>query len=230
LEGVDLDDEVRRVDPDRWLASRFIDDQGARAGVIALYAFDYQLARAGTAASNPLIARIRLTWWGEGVDEVFAGGAIRIHPTLEAVASAIWLHDLPRQPFDTMIQTRVAALDTARFEPDAALAWARGAQGELAGLAARVLGGSPAQHSAKAAGVVWGLILLRRAGKAGGRDFDARLRQALGEAARDAASLDSRAFPAALAATLARAELKSRPPSDLEKRGRLVWAALAGRL
>jgi len=37
----DIDALVRRVDPDRWLASRFIADAQARADVIALYAFNY---------------------------------------------------------------------------------------------------------------------------------------------------------------------------------------------
>jgi phytoene synthase len=41
----DLDALVRRMDPDRWLASRFIADRQARADVVALYAFNYQLAR-----------------------------------------------------------------------------------------------------------------------------------------------------------------------------------------
>jgi len=39
-EDNDLDALVRRVDPDRWLASRFIADAARRADVMALYAFD----------------------------------------------------------------------------------------------------------------------------------------------------------------------------------------------
>src|SRR5690606_32697718 len=57
----DLDDLIRRVDPDRWRSSRFIGDVGRRADVIALYAYDYELARAPRVASNPLLAEIRLT-------------------------------------------------------------------------------------------------------------------------------------------------------------------------
>ena len=48
----DLDGLVRRVDPDRWLATRFIADEAKRADVIALYAFDYELARARQVTSN----------------------------------------------------------------------------------------------------------------------------------------------------------------------------------
>ncbi|MFN9711725.1 MAG: hypothetical protein ACK547_01920 [Alphaproteobacteria bacterium] len=58
----DLDDLIRRVDPERWLSSRFIADEAARADVIALYAYDHELARAPRVASNPLLGEIRLTW------------------------------------------------------------------------------------------------------------------------------------------------------------------------
>ena len=70
----DLDALVARVDPDRWLSSRFISDAKKRADVVALYAFDYELARAPRVASNPMIGEIRLTWWREVLDEVFAQG------------------------------------------------------------------------------------------------------------------------------------------------------------
>ena len=42
----DLDALVLSVDPDRWLASRLIAEPEARADVVALYAFDHELARA----------------------------------------------------------------------------------------------------------------------------------------------------------------------------------------
>ena len=46
----DLDDTVRRADPVRWLASRFVGDLQARADVVAIYAFDHAVARVATAA------------------------------------------------------------------------------------------------------------------------------------------------------------------------------------
>jgi hypothetical protein len=78
--------------------------------------------------------------------------------------------------------------------------------------------------------VVWGLVLLRRSGRAGGREFDLGLRAMLAEARQAAGHLPAAAFPAALPATLARADLASQSPGELEKRARLSWAALAGRL
>jgi phytoene synthase len=228
LQGVDLDGDVRRVDPDRWLASRFIADPRARADVVALYAFDHELARASAVASTSLMAQIRLAWWSEAIAEMFDGGAVRRHPVAEALALAVRTRALPRAPLKTMIETRIGTLDKETFEPAEALAWADDTQGGLAGLAALVLGG-PAEGAAPA-GIVWGLMLLRRAGKAGGAAFEARLRAALQQARRAARDLPAAAFPAALCATLARADPRSRAPSELEKRARLTWAFLSGRL
>jgi phytoene synthase len=195
--GVDLDAEVRRVDPDRWFASRFIADEAARARVIALYAFDHQLARAGAVTSNDLAAEIRLTWWREALAEIYAGADVRGHPVADALA---------------------------------ALGWAADAEGGLARLAARSL--DPANDGAAAApaGTVWGLILLRRSGKVGGGPFDDGLRVGLAEANRAASRLSPAAFPAALPATLARADLGSGSPKDFERRARLTWSALTGRI
>src|SRR3990167_10771596 len=94
----DLDGLVRRVDPDRWLSSRFIADGAARADVIALYAYDYELARAPKVASNALMGEIRLTWWREALDEVFESRPVRHHPTAQALAAAAAAHGLPREP------------------------------------------------------------------------------------------------------------------------------------
>jgi phytoene synthase len=230
LTGVDLDEEVRRVDPDRWLASRFIANRPARAGVVALYALDHQLDRAGRRASTPLMAQIRLVWWREAIAEIFAGEAVRGHPTVEALAVVVRARGLPLAPFEAMIETRLAALEAIEMGPAEAVTWARGTQGELARLAAMSLGEPGEAAHAPAAGAAWGLMLLRRAGKASGEAFDNQIREMLAAARRAARHLQTRSFPAALPATLARADLSSSLPGNLEKRARLTWAALTGNL
>ena len=104
--AADLDDQARRLDPERWLSSRFIADPAARADVMAVYAFDYELARAPKVASNALMGEIRLTWWREVLDEVFEGRPVRQHPTAQALAAAIGRHGLPRGPLEAMIDAR----------------------------------------------------------------------------------------------------------------------------
>ena len=78
----DLDALVRRVDPDRWLASRFIADAEQRADVVALYALNYELAHVAETVREPLVGEIRLTWWREAIDAIFAGEPPRRHPVL----------------------------------------------------------------------------------------------------------------------------------------------------
>ena len=137
---------------------------------------------------------------------------------------------LPRAPLEAMIDTRIQGLEKSRFTTDEALIWAEGAEGSVAALAAHALGAPSGDVLAAPAGVVWGLTMLRRAGKAGGGEYDARLAQALREAAQAAAKLPASAFPAVLCATLARADVRSTTSSELGKRLRLTKAALTGKL
>ena len=116
----DLDALVRRVDPDRWLASRFIADREKRADVIALYAFDYELRRAAEATSNPIMCEIRLAWWSEALDEIYGGAPVRRHPTAEALAQAVGRRALPRGPLDRAVESRLGAFDNRAGALDAA--------------------------------------------------------------------------------------------------------------
>src|SRR6516165_2591981 len=109
----DLDALVRRVDPDRWLSSRFVADADRRADVIAVYAYDHELARAPRVASNPLLGEIRLTWWREVLDEIFEGRPVRRHPTAQALAGAVRRRGLQREPLEAMVEARYRELDAA---------------------------------------------------------------------------------------------------------------------
>ena len=212
----DLDALVRRIDPDRWLSSRFIGDPAARADVIALYAFDNELARAPRVASNALLGEIRLTWWREALDEIFEGRPVRHHPTAQAVAAAIARHGLPRAPLEAMIDARYRELDATPMSPDEALDWARGTAGQAAEVAARIMDPSAQAGRATAAGAVWGLARRDLAADSG--------ETALARA--DARLLSAAAFPAVAHTTLA-----LRPAnSELAKRLRVTWAVARGRI
>jgi phytoene synthase len=86
LDETDLDALVRRVDPDRWLASRFIADKAKRAEVVALYALNFELARVGESVSNPLAGEIRLAWWRERLEAIAGGADAPGQPVLLALA------------------------------------------------------------------------------------------------------------------------------------------------
>ena len=196
----DLDASVRRHDPDRWLASRFIGDVQARADVVALYAFNHELARVAGAVSNPLMGEIRLTWWAEAITEIYEGRAVRKHPVTLALAGAIERHNLPRDLFEAMIEARYPELDDAPVDPDAS-------EGSLMALAGIALGGAdgPAVRAAAQ-------IYARQGSVA--------------EANRLLAGLPVEAFPAVAYATLA----GHQQASALGRRMRISWAVLRGRL
>jgi phytoene synthase len=179
-----------------------------------LYALDQELDHIGMAAHEPLAQEIRLTWWREALEAVFAGAEPPAQPTLKALTAAIRRHALPAAPFEAMIAARMAAIDA----PGVAAGAAGGSA--LMQLAAQVLdsgaAGSPAIAPAARA---WAM---RESG-----DLDA-VKAALREAR--AAALPVSAFPAVAYVTLARAYVRGREPSPLEKRLRLSGAVLTGRL
>jgi phytoene synthase len=221
-ETPDLDDLVRRTDPDRWLSSRFIGDLAARADVIALYAFDHELARAPKVTSNALLGEIRLTWWREALDEIFAGKPVRRHPTAEALAGAVVRRSLARERLETMIDARYRELDPEPMSEADALDWARDTGGAAAQLAAQVLDPATDSKMAIAGGSAWAL------GKRLDADPDLRptfLRVI--HAARSASrTLSVAAFPA-----VAHAALAGRPAkNDFARRLRLTIAVARGRV
>lgn len=218
----DLDAALRTADPDRWLSSRFVAAPEARADIVALYAFDQELARAPRAASNPLLGEIRLTWWREVLDEAFGGRPVRHHPVAQALAAAIARHALPRAPLEAMIDARYRELDPAPMTPQEALDWARDTGGTAAGLAARVLGAT--DEAAVAAGTAWALAF-RAAGRP---DLAAAFREALAEARR--ARPSAATFPAAAHAVFARDRAANRRAGEFARKLRITWAVATGRL
>lgn len=75
--------EVRQHDPDRWLTALFAPDSG-RPGLLALYAFNSEIARAREAVSEPMIGQIRLQWWRESWEGIFTDKP-RQHPVILAL-------------------------------------------------------------------------------------------------------------------------------------------------
>ncbi len=110
----DLDALVRRVDEDRWLASRFA-PADARRGLIAVYALNYEIARTAEIVSEGAIGDIRLAWWREALAEVAAGQPPRSHPVLEAFAAAHVETPFSSPVIAAMIEARGKDLDSAPF-------------------------------------------------------------------------------------------------------------------
>ncbi|KQY30097.1 phytoene synthase [Caulobacter sp. Root487D2Y] len=232
----DLDALVRRVDPDRWLASRFIADPKARADVIALYAFNYELARVAGGVSNALMGEIRLTWWREAMEEIAAGQIARKHPAVQAVAAAGY----PLSALAEMAQARLADLDDAPFETEAqVLAYVDATAGAVMMLAAWRLDAKADLHAVQDAARTYGLAGLWRLKRAGVQRLPADWTQGDVRRRVDAArrkanaalkALPVAAFPAAAPAALAMAQTGGRELGALETQVRLTWAVATGRI
>lgn len=227
----DLDATVKRADPDRWAAARFVADAQARADLVTLYALDHVLSRVAQAARQPMLAEIRMAWWREALQEAFAGQDPRAHPVLDAYVELHRRRGLPDAPVLALVEGRARDLDPAPFADRAELeAWLDDAWGSVATLAAAILGGGEGTAGAARA---WGLgRLVRTAPERLPEGFDpvAAVDGWLGAARAETRTLPVAAFPAIAYATLAKAYVRDRAVADWARTLRLTWASATGRL
>ena len=224
----ELEDVVRRTDPDRWLASRLVGDPADRADILTLYAFDAELARAIQVTSSPLTAEIRLTWWFEALEEIAGDGPVRAHPLAERLCGLVRRRALPTVLLQDLVEGRIAVLGMAQLDEPSALAWAETVGGSVAVLAALILGAGESAPNARAAGQLIGMASLVRRGLIPPATLAAMVGPMTRDANRSARGLPVRAFPSVAAAALARDQTGGRRASELERRLRLVWASVRG--
>lgn len=115
----DCDDMVRQGDKDRWLAALFA-PADRRADLMALHAFNLEIASVRERVSDPLPGEVRLQWWrdvltGEGRGDVMA------HPVAGALLDVVGRHNLPIKPLINLIDARVFDLYDDPMPPTADL-------------------------------------------------------------------------------------------------------------
>lgn len=115
-----LADLLRRHDRDRYLLGLFAPSD-RRVAVMALYAFNYEIAKTREVVSEALLGRIRLQWWREALDEAYGHGAVRAHEVMTPLAEAIRKYRLGRAHFDAMIAARERELEDEPLPTLAAL-------------------------------------------------------------------------------------------------------------
>lgn len=206
---VDLDANVRATDPDRWLSSRFVADETARADLIALYAFEAELMTIPSKVTQPMLAEMRFTWWADQMDGAFSGEPRKGHPVLEALSGAIMRHGLERALFDALIEAHVGRVHGEPHDLDAFYVGTMQA-------AVRMLAGPGHEGAVANAARVWGL------GQTGRGEEAKALRREANQALK---ALPVRAFPA-----VAHASLTDPAAPEPVKRMRLLWASLTGRI
>jgi phytoene synthase len=232
-ESDDLDALVRRVDPDRWLASRFAADAEARADLIALYAFNHEIVRAAEVASQPLVGEMRLAWWREALAEMFEGRPVRAHPAAQALSTAVSRRSLDRAELDALIDARHRDLEPWPLMAEEAEGHVDATAGRLMRLAARLLAPEADPAAVLGASRAWGLAGLHRLGGRLPADWSAeevgrRVREHLAAARSELARLPVAAFPATAYATLSGSYAAGRAPGEFWRRVRLTVAVLRG--
>ena len=156
--------EVRRLDHDRFLCALFAPEV-EREDLFALYAFNQEVARIRETVSEPLIGHMRLQWWRDAMDAIYAGEAPG-HPAALGLAEAVRRHGLARAHFDRLIEARASDLDDYTPPDTAALvAYAEETSATLTALSLEVLGqdGGAAGEAGRNVGVAWALTGLLRA-------------------------------------------------------------------
>ena len=132
-------DSVRETDRDRFLGALFAPEP-ARRDLLALLAFDHELARTPVVTSEPMLARIRLQWWREAVREAAGEGKPRAQPVVESLSEMMRRRGIDAERLVAMVDAR----ETAVEEP---LDAARTAS-SFADLAVAVLGPNDAESRA----------------------------------------------------------------------------------
>jgi phytoene synthase len=125
---------VRRHDPDRFLTALFA-PADRRVTLLALYAFNHELARAREVTSEPVLALIRLQWWREVVE-----GARRPHEVATPLGAALDAGALHVPDLLAMVTAREAEAGPSIPSRAAWEATVRGTAGALAVAAGRALG------------------------------------------------------------------------------------------
>jgi phytoene/squalene synthetase len=141
-------DTVRRADRDRFLGALFA-PAPARADLLALLAFDHELARTRTVTREPMLARIRLQWWREAVAEAAGTAKPRAQPIVESLSETVRRHGLAPERL-------VALIDAREEEIEGPLDVLRAGHA-LADLELAVLGldHAPTQAAARAVAAAW---------------------------------------------------------------------------
>jgi Squalene/phytoene synthase len=98
-------DTVRRADRDRFLGALFAPEP-ARSDLLAILAFDHELARTRSVTREPMLARIRLEWWREAVAEAAGTGKPRAQPLVESLSETVRRRGLAPERLLALIDAR----------------------------------------------------------------------------------------------------------------------------
>ena len=162
--SVTVRDIARSGDPDRALAAAFA-PRAARSDLLALCAFNVELARIAEQVREPEVGAMRLEWWREAIERGRNGEAVG-HPVADALGATFRRRALSADRVARLIDAR--QFDVAgKIMPDwrTFATYLEDTAGAMFVLAAECLDarGPDLDHAASPAGLAYGLTGLMRA-------------------------------------------------------------------
>lgn len=142
---------VREADKDRYLSTLFAPAE-KRPHLFALYAFSTEIARIREVVSEPQLGEIRLQWWHEAIEQLYAGN-VNNHPVLAGLAEVLETAPLAKEAFLNLIEARRFDLyDDGMPTMHDLEGYAGETSSALIQMAALILAGDGARRAADAAG------------------------------------------------------------------------------
>jgi len=116
-----LDRQLRQVDEDRWLSSRYASEDQRRT-LTALYLLNYELARVRLAVTEPGLGAIRFQWWREALDAISDAKPSQ-HEVAEALSERVATGGLSVAALQSLVAGHEAAFEAndRSLEPEARL-------------------------------------------------------------------------------------------------------------
>jgi len=132
-------DMVHRQDRDRLMCA-MVAPLDKRRGLLALLAFNLEIAMIPELVSEAMLGEIRLQWWAQTLDDLYVGNRVD-HPVALGLADAIENYGLSKSLFEAYLDARAFDLTGAAPASLQALeSYADGTAGALHELMAEVLG------------------------------------------------------------------------------------------
>jgi phytoene synthase len=157
-------EEVRRFDHDRFLTLAFA-PASKQPALLALYAFNIEIARIAELVSEPMLGQIRLQWWRETIEAMDKGEA-RGHAVAGALAEARESAAISSQALLQLLDARERDLDDTPLTNLAALeGYAENTSSAVIAVAVEALGGERTDYALaiKHGGIAYALTGLLRA-------------------------------------------------------------------
>jgi phytoene synthase len=155
-------EQVRSHDFGRYASTLFIKPEQSRRPLLALYAFNVEIARVREQISQPLPGEIRLQWWSDMLAGTGHGG-VAGNPVAAELLLAIRHGDLPVERLSRLIDERVFDLYNDPMPTMAALeGYLDDTSSALFALAAQIIGhaSEAIDHLARHAGLAQGMARL----------------------------------------------------------------------